>query len=121
MNIEKMLSRVETELKKRGISKMFFYDSCGITPSAYSQWKTGSTYPSRKKLLAIASFFDWTEDELMNGIKKDPPTYGGLSDREKALIDVFRLIPAENQDNVLELAKSALNLLSARENKSDKS
>ena len=86
------------------------------------KWKT--SIPKTDKVQKVADYFNvsvsvFGMDE--NSIKKDPPTYGGLSDKEKALIDVFRLIPAENQDNVLELAKSALNLLSARENKSDKS
>lgn len=86
------------------------------------KWKT--SVPKSDKLQKVADYFHVSISAFgidENGKKKDPPTYGGLSDEEKELIDVFRLIPVENQSNVLDLLKDAANLFADRESKSDKS
>ena len=44
-------------LYERGISKSQFYQDCGITSAAFSQWRTGKTYPRRSKIEFIAKYF----------------------------------------------------------------
>jgi len=53
-----LTNRIEAILFERGISKAQFYHDCGITSAAFSQWRTGKTYPRRSKIEFIARYFD---------------------------------------------------------------
>lgn len=60
-----VVENINAILVAKGIPKMRFYQACGITPGAYSQWKSGLTIPSFKSLDRIAEFLEVPVENLM--------------------------------------------------------
>lgn len=66
----------------------------GLSNSAYSQWNTGKTKPSKKTLVLIAPYLGTTVEYLLTGKEKPagqipsgPAMYDQLNEEDKALID----------------------------------
>lgn len=47
---------IEAELSRRGISKGQFYKDCDVSSATFSQWRTGTYYPSLTALKRIAEY-----------------------------------------------------------------
>ena len=47
---------IETELSRNGISKGQFYKDCDVSSATFSQWRTGTYYPSLSALKRIAEY-----------------------------------------------------------------
>ena len=81
---------------------MSFYKACGITASAYSQWKTGLTVPTLASLDKISKYLGVSLTDLMDR-KIDPPKPVGrisnddLTLEEKTVIDYFRRATPEQR------------------------
>ena len=46
---------IEAELSRRGISKGQFYKDCDVSSATFSQWRTGTYYPSLTALPGFAA------------------------------------------------------------------
>lgn len=62
-----IVKRINALLLERGISKKQFFQDCGITSAAYSQWNTGKTAPRQDNLVTIASYLGTTAEYLLTG------------------------------------------------------
>lgn len=62
-----IVENINAILEMKGIPKMRFYQACGITASAYSQWKSGTTAPTLKSLARIAQYLGVPLADLMGG------------------------------------------------------
>ena len=51
--------------KKAGLTQSDVAKKLGITEASVSQWETGSTHPSTKRLFEIAQLYGCTVDELL--------------------------------------------------------
>ena len=47
---------IETELSRNGISKGQFYKDCEVSSATFSQWRSGTYYPSLSALKRIAEY-----------------------------------------------------------------
>ena len=47
---------IETELSRNGISKGQFYKDCDVSSATFSQWRSGTYYPSLSALRRIAEY-----------------------------------------------------------------
>ncbi len=47
---------IETELSRNGISKGQFYKDCDVSSATFSQWRSGTYYPSLSALKRIAEY-----------------------------------------------------------------
>ena len=56
MNGKDLTAIVDAELARQHISKMQFYEECGISSATFSQWKNGIYEPSYPKIQAIERF-----------------------------------------------------------------
>lgn len=74
MNTSQLTNRINAILAEKGIDKKTFYESCGITSSAFSQWATGKTTPRISTLNDISAFLEVSLESLI-----------GLTDAEKAI------------------------------------
>lgn len=66
-NAKLIVSRINGLIAEQGIPKKQFYVDCNITSSGFSQWKTGQTNPSMKKIRTIADYLKTTPEYLMFG------------------------------------------------------
>ena len=49
---------IETELSRNGISKGQFYKDCDVSSATFSQWRSGTYYPSLSALRRIADYLN---------------------------------------------------------------
>lgn len=67
-----IIKRIEMRLSEIGMSKAEFYNKSGISSASFSQWRTGTYKPSRKKLANASLAIGLPVDYLIDGIG-----YGG--------------------------------------------
>lgn len=83
MDNQDIIHRINLLLNEKGISKQDFYNDCGISSAAYSQWNTGKTSPKAKSLNKIASYLDTTVEYLIAGTPKKERPGAETGDRLK--------------------------------------
>ena len=86
MDNQDIIHRINLLLNEKGISKQDFYNECGISSAAFSQWNTGKTSPKAKSLNKIASYLDTTVEYLISGTKQKKPA-AETGDEPKAEIN----------------------------------
>ena len=82
----------------------------GISRTSTAKWKSGSV-PNGQTLSKIADYFGVTTDFLLGTeTKKEPLAVNGekLSDAEVDLIELFRQVPEDQQQLVLQMIRVAL-------------
>ena len=114
MDTLSIVKRIDLRLVELGISKSEFYKRSGISSASYSQWNTGKYNPSPDKLRKASDFLGVSYDYLVNGTpaetKKEPLAVNGekLSDAEVDLISLFRKVPEDQKQLVLQMIRVAL-------------
>ncbi len=90
------IARYEAILKAKKIPKGVFYQDCGITDAAVSQWRKGKTAPSMKSIDRIAEYLSVTAEYLLTGLgekEKAPTSEGGRSKDH----DIYRIERAKKR------------------------
>lgn len=91
---------------ERKVSPTGVMKSLGFSTATQSAWRKGAT-PQARMLYAIADYFDVTVDELVNGQKKTATEADdGLSEDERALIEIFRSAAPDVRQAMLTLLRS---------------
>lgn len=116
--MSEVTKRIESVLSEKGISKKEFYDACGLTSSAYSQWNTGKTSPSKKALHKVSDFLGLNYEWLTtgDGEKEKAPTDGEREiDEQNLKVAFFRgadpTLTDEEIDDMWDDAKDLRDLL----------
>lgn len=76
-----------------------------------SDWVNGKKYPRMDKVELLANYFGILKSDLIEEISiedKNSPTVPGLTDGEKLMLELFRQIPENKQEVVLEMIRLAL-------------
>ncbi len=63
-----IIKRIEMRLSQIGMSKAEFYNRSGISSASFSQWRTGTYKPSRKKLVKAAEVLSVPVDYLSGSV-----------------------------------------------------
>lgn len=98
--------RKSRNLLQKDIAKIL-----GISVSTYCYWEKGDFQPDNEALKKIADYYGVTIDYLLGYEQQKnapPPGETPLTDGEKALLDLFKRVPQEQQSLVLEMIKVAL-------------
>ena len=109
-----VVTRIDTLLAEKGLSKGEFYAACGITSSAYSQWRTGKTMPKISTLETVADYLEVNVEYLLTGLgdkeKKKPITSEGdrLSEKEEQIIMMLRDAPPDLRSAAVAAALAVL-------------
>jgi transcriptional regulator with XRE-family HTH domain len=80
----------------------------GCGESTISMYENGKRQPDNETLKKIADYYGVTIDYLLGYEQQAPPPTETLTDGEKALLDLFKRVPSEQQSLVLEMIKVAL-------------
>ena len=86
-------------------------DALGISYFTVSDWVNGKKYPRMDKVELLAQYFGVLKSDLIEekGDSKTLPTKEQeLSEGEKALLELFRLIPEDAQKMYLEVLRASL-------------
>ena len=94
---------------KKGVSCKRASEDIGLSNSITTKWKKTGATPSGKTLNKIANYFGVSISELLGKEEKEnSPDEFVLTEREKELLELFRLIPEDQQPAVLAIIRAAL-------------
>ena len=102
-----MYSRFVELVQKHNSSAYKVSKATGVSQQALSSWKVGRSVPNPSNLKKIADYFGVSVDYLMTGETKNTPSVV-LTEGEQELLDLFRLVPPEDQKMVLGMIRLAL-------------
>lgn len=81
----------------------------GVATSTFNDWMKGKKYPRIDKIEILANYFGILKSDLIeDGDKKTSPTEPTLSEGEKMLLDLFKRVPEDQQQLVLQMIRAAL-------------
>ena len=83
--------RVEQLLKERQIKPFDFYNSIGIVPQNFYDWKKKGSNPNAGTALKVAQFFGVTVEYLLTG-KTDNPLQPKVDELQKRLLEINEYI-----------------------------
>lgn len=75
-------------------------DILGVTSPTISGWKKGSS-PKIEAICTLANYFHVSSDYLLGLSKLRVPIETTLTDHEQLLIDAFRSVSAQGQQNII--------------------
>ena len=82
----------------------------GVAPSTFNEWVKGKKYPRIDKIEMLANYFGILKSDLIEdkNEKKDISHTISVTDGEQMLLDLFRLVPEDKQQMVLQMIRAAL-------------
>jgi repressor LexA len=108
---EGMAQRIKSLRQDRGLTLEQVADVVGVGKSTVRKWETGMIANMRRdKIASLAKALGTTPEYLMgwNENKNISPTEPKLSEGEKEILELFRLIPVDQQPVVLAMIRAAL-------------
>ena len=116
---------IETELSRNGISKGQFYKDCDVSSATFSQWRSGTYYPSLSALRRIADYLNLALAISPDGLptllshgeetgKEERPEMEPVSD-EQLKFALFRGADTEITDAMLDKVKEFARMVAITE------
>lgn len=95
-------------INERGITKTKFLNDVGLNKSCILNWQQRGTIPNGEVLTLIANYFDVSTDYLLGKTdeRKKPSPEPVLTEREKAILEIFRSLSEEKQDKLIEILEN---------------
>ena len=110
-NKEVFAENLQYYLKMRGRDQKEVAEDIGVAPSTFNEWVKAKKYPRIDKIEMLANYFGILKSDLIED-KKVPPekrdVVPNLTEGEKMLLDLFRQIPGDRQELVLQMISAAL-------------
>lgn len=103
-------NNLKKQMELKGVSRNDICNALGISYFTVSDWVNGKKYPRMDKVEMLANYFGIQKSDLIEDQQeKDAPDQIKLTEGEQALLELFRLIPEQNQAMVLEMIRAAVN------------
>ena len=116
--VEPCAIRLKKALAIRNMKQAELAEMTGIPKSAISHYISGSFEPKQDRIYLMAQALNVSEAWLMGldvpmerQVEKASPSEPSLTEREKMILEVFRLIPEEQQQAFLEMGRLYANSL----------
>ena len=72
MTGQDLVRLVQQQLVEKGIPKGEFYKACGITSTAFSNWRNGQNKPSEKNIKCILDYLGISESDVPDLLAEAP-------------------------------------------------
>lgn len=95
-------------LHRSGKSQREMAEIVGVSSSTFNDWANGRKYPRIDKIEFMANFFGIKKSDLIEEHKENSPDELQLTEGEQAMLELFRLIPKDRQQLVLQMIRAAL-------------
>ena len=96
-------------LKLRGRDQKEVAEIVGVAPSTFNEWVKGKKYPRIDKIEILANYFGILKSDLIEDKEvKSTPEEPMLSEGERMLLELFRRVPEDQQQLVLQMIRVAL-------------
>lgn len=102
------IERLLDLLKEKDIPRKKMLDDLGLANGSFVNWKTRGSIPNAETLSRIADYFEVTSDYLLGKTdeRKKPSPDLRLTEREKAILEIFRSLSEEKQDKLIEILEN---------------
>ena len=107
-NKEVFAKNLTMYLELSGRSQREMAEIVGVSSSTFNDWTKGRKYPRIDKIEFLANYFGIKKSDLIEEHKENSPDELRLTEGERALIELFRLVPEDRQQLVLGMIKAAL-------------
>ena len=102
-------SNLKRYMEVKGKSRNDISEALGISYFTVSDWVNGKKYPRMDKVEMLANYFGIQKSDLIEiKVENTSPEEPVLSEGEKILLDLFRRVPNEQQQLVLQMIRAAL-------------
>jgi transcriptional regulator with XRE-family HTH domain len=102
-------SNLKRYMEVNGRSRNDISEALGISYFTVSDWVNGKKYPRMDKVEMLANYFGVQKSDLIESkSEKIPPEEPKLTEGEEILLDLFRRIPEDKQELVLQMIRVAL-------------
>ena len=83
-------------------------DAVGVAPSTFNEWVKGKKYPRIDKIEMLANYFGILKSDLIEAVGEEgySPSELQLTEGEKMMLEIFRLIPEQQQRAFLEMGRA---------------
>ena len=109
---ESMANKIRILRQERGLTLEQVAEVVGVGKSTVRKWETGMIANMRRdKIADLAKALGTTPAYLMGWEEKEiSPSEKPLTEGEKLMLDLFRQIPEDRQDEALDLLRVALKM-----------
>ena len=94
-------------LEQSGKDQKEMAEIVGVAPSTFNEWMKAKKYPRIDKIEMLANYFGILKSDLIEAVGEDgySPSEVQLTEGERQLLELFRLIPEEQQRAFLEMGR----------------
>ena len=108
-NKEILAKNLSYYVKRCGRDQKEIAEVVGVAPSTFNEWIKAKKYPRIDKIEILANYFGIQKSDLIEDkAEKSSPKEPRLTEGEKKLLDLFRLVPQDKQQMVLQMIEVAL-------------
>ena len=110
-NKDIMAKNLRHYIERSGKDRRELAEIWGFPYSTVTEWINGRKYPRIDRIEVMADYFGILKSDLIED-KKDIPSPGitKLTEGEQMLLDLFRQVPEDQQQLVLQMIRAALSL-----------
>jgi transcriptional regulator with XRE-family HTH domain len=105
------MSNLKALIEEKGINQMDISKKLDISPSTVSEWVSGKKYPRADKMQMLADMLCVQVSDLTREQGQRGNAFTLTSEDERMLLDLFRRVPEERRQFVVELVRTTLNNL----------
>lgn len=95
-------------MERKGKTQKEVSEIIDVSPSTFNEWVKAKKYPRIDKIEKLANFFGIQKSDLIEDKKVKATDEQMLTDGEKMLLSLFRQVPENMQDVVLEMIQVSL-------------
>ena len=108
-NKEVFAQNLSYYLKRCGRDQKEVAEIVGVAPSTFNEWIKAKKYPRIDKIEILANYFGVMKSDLIEDPGKgSSPSEPNLTEGEMMLLDLFRRVPEDQQQLVLQMIRAAL-------------
>lgn len=95
-------------VERSGRDQRVIAEAVGVAPSTFNEWVKGKKYPRIDKIEMLANYFGILKSDLIEVAGEDgySPSEPKLTEGEQSMLEIFRLIPEEQQRAFLEMGRA---------------
>lgn len=101
-------SNLKKYMKMNAKSRNDISEALGISYFTVSDWVNGKKYPRMDKVEMLANYFGIQKSDLIEKQEEKSPEELTLSEGEKIMLDLFRRVPNDKQQLVIQMIRAAL-------------
>lgn len=108
-NKEVFAKNLSYYINKHNVEQKEIAETIGVAPSTFNEWVKAKKYPRIDRIEKLANYFGILKSDLIEEHKsEDTLRTISITNDEQKLLDLFRMVPENQQQMVLQMINVAL-------------